>query len=176
MPLKTILEYPNESLRTRCQLVKEITPELLKLIQDMAETMYAAPGVGLAASQVGVPLRVAVVDVNWRQDEIKSPITIINPALVHAEGEILSDEGCLSVPGFTAEIPRHARVVVKGLDQEGREIELKAQGLMAIALQHELDHLNGVLFFDHLSPEKKEIIKKKLKARRKQETPGGQAP
>lgn len=175
MAVKTIIEYPHGSLRARCQPVKEITSEILELAQDMAETMYAAPGVGLAASQVGVSLRVAMVDVTWRHDERKNPVTIINPVLVHAEGEILSEEGCLSVPGFTAEISRHAQVIVKGLNEEGKEIELTAQGLMAVALQHELDHLNGILIFDHLSPEKREIIKKKLKARRKQEHSGGQA-
>lgn len=175
MAVMTIVEYPHTSLRARCQPVKEITPEILKLAEDLAETMYAAPGVGLAACQVGVPLRVAVVDVAWRNEERKNPITIINPVLVEAEGEILGEEGCLSVPEFTAEVPRRARVIVRGLDTEGKEIELNAQGLLAVALQHELDHLNGVLIFDHLSPERREIVKKKLKAKLKQERSGGQA-
>jgi peptide deformylase len=162
-----ILTYPDHNLRVKCQPVKEITEDILRLAQEMAETMYAAPGVGLAASQVGVPVQLAVVDVGWREREDRTPFILINPVLIHAEGEISGEEGCLSVPECTAEIKRSARVVVRALDREGKPVEITGQGLMAVALQHEIDHLNGILFFDHLNPDKREVIKKKLKARLK---------
>ncbi len=167
MEVLNILTYPNASLRVKCQPVKEITKDILRLARDMTETMYAAPGVGLAASQVGVPVRLAVVDVTWREREERDPFILINPVLVHAEGEILEEEGCLSVPEYTAEVSRSARVVVRALNSQGEEIEITGQGLMAVALQHEIDHLNGILLFDHLNPAKREVIKKMLKARLK---------
>ena len=164
MEVLNILTYPNASLRVKCQLVKEITEDILRLARDMTETMYAAPGVGLAASQVGVPVRLAVGDVTWREQEERDPFILINPVLVHAEGEILEKEGCLSVPEYTAQVSRSARVVVRALNSQGEEIEITGQGLMAVALQHEIDHLNGILFFDHLNQDKREVIKKILKA------------
>ena len=163
MAVLEIIKYPNPCLRKRCKPVEEITPEILKLADHMAETMYAAPGVGLAACQVGASLQVAVIDVTWRSAEQRNIITIFNPVLVHAEGETVGEEGCLSVPNCLAEVKRSARVLVRGLDREGKEIEIAGEGLLAVALQHELDHLNGVLFFDHLSRLKREILKKKLK-------------
>lgn len=168
MAVLEIISYPNPILRKRCRPVSDITPEILKLADNMAETMYAAPGVGLAASQVGASLQVAVVDVTWRTEEGRNITTIVNPVLVYAEGETVGEEGCLSVPGCMAEVKRSARVLVRGLDRQGKEIEIAGEGLLAVALQHELDHLNGVLFFDHLSRLKRDILKKKLKERLKE--------
>lgn len=129
-------------LREKAQPVKKITPNLLKLLDNMAETMYAAPGVGLAAPQIGVGKRVIVVDVG------DGLVELINPEIVAAEGTEIGLEGCLSIPGVQGEVPRSARVVVKGLDRHGQEREYKAEGLFARALQHEIDHLDGILFID----------------------------
>jgi peptide deformylase len=128
----------------------------------MAETMYAAPGVGLAAPQVGVLQRVIVIDVAGK-NEPPHLITAINPGIIHAEGEAYEEEGCLSVPEFSANVKRHERVVVKGLTIEGQERVWHADGLLAVAFQHEIDHLDGLLFVDRLSPLKRELFIKKQK-------------
>lgn len=176
MAILDILSYPHPALRKRCELVKEVTPEVLKLIDDLAETMYAAPGVGLAACQVGVSLMVAVIDVTWKGNEGRKLITLINPELIHQEGEVLFEEGCLSVPDFTAEVRRNALAVVRGIDRDGKPIEVDGTGLLAIALQHELDHLNGTLFVDRLSRLKRELFKKRFRGKDKGDfIPGGPA-
>ncbi|MCM0080094.1 peptide deformylase [Geomonas sp. Red32] len=157
--LLTILTYPNPELKKRSNPVTVITDKTRELVRDMAETMYHAPGVGLAAPQVGVHQRVIVIDVSG--DENPELIVAINPEIIHAEGEVFDEEGCLSVPKFSANVRRHARVVVKALNLDGEEITYRADGLLAIAFQHEIDHLDGTLFIDHLSPLKKGIFRKR---------------
>ena len=160
MSVREIKKYPDKVLKEKTQLVTDCNAELDKLIDDMIETMYAAPGVGLAANQVGVSKQVAVIDVSGREE--KSPlIVIVNPEIVHREGEIEAEEGCLSVPDYTAVLKRAMKVGVKGLDRNGKPVEIEAEGLLARALQHEIDHLNGVLFVDRMGRIRKEFFKKR---------------
>ena len=142
--------------------VDAITPEIDTIITDMIETMYAAPGVGLAAPQVGIPLRIFVVDVSVGRDP-QGLIVMINPAFVTREGMQLEEEGCLSLPGFEATVVRPTRAVVKGLDREGTEQQRDGSGLLARAFQHEMDHLDGTLFIDHLRGIKRDLIVRKIK-------------
>lgn len=160
--IRTILTYPNPELKKKSVPVAIITDKIRELARDMAETMYDAPGVGLAAPQIGVHQRVIVIDVSPK-DEQPNLIVAINPEIVHAEGESYEEEGCLSVPRYAANVHRHAKVVVKALDLEGEEVTYRADGLLAIAFQHEIDHLDGTLFVDHLSPLKKDIFRKKYR-------------
>jgi len=150
MAVITIRVLPDPVLRQKAKRVRTIDGSIRKLIADMVETMHAAPGVGLAAPQVGVPLRVIVLGMPEEED-----IAIINPQIVRRTGERLVNEGCLSVPGYVGEIKRAESVSAKGRDQNGKEIRIKADELLAQALEHEIDHLNGVLYIDHLeSPDK----------------------
>jgi peptide deformylase len=158
--IRTILTYPDPELKKRSLPVTVITDKTRELVRDMAETMYDAPGVGLAAPQIGVHQRIIVIDVSGK-DEKPELIVAINPEIIHAEGEAFEEEGCLSVPKFSANVRRHARVVVKALNLEGEEVVFRADDLLAIAFQHEIDHLDGVLFIDHLSPLKKGIFRKR---------------
>jgi len=160
--VRTILTYPDPELKKKSQPVTVINDKVRELVRDMAETMYAAPGVGLAAPQIGVHQRVIVIDVAGK-DEPPELIVAINPVIVYADGEAYEEEGCLSVPRYAANVRRHARVIVKGLNLEGEEITWKADELLAIAFQHEIDHLDGVLFIDHISPLKREIFKKRYR-------------
>lgn len=143
------------------QPVAQITPEVQGLVDDMVETMYAAPGIGLAAPQIGVPLRLFVIDVSAARDG-SHVITMINPTFVERHGLQLEQEGCLSVPGFTATVPRPERLVIQGLDRLGREQRVEATGLLARAFQHEMDHLDGTLFIDRLRGIKRELIVRKV--------------
>src|ERR1035437_3244162 len=145
--IRTILTYPNPELKKKSAPVTIINDSIRKLVQDMAETMYAAPGVGLAAPQVGVHQRAIVIDISSK-NEPPDLIVAINPVIVHAEGEAYEEEGCLSVPDYAANVRRHACVIVKALDIEGVERIWKAEDLLAIAFQHEIDHLDGILFID----------------------------
>ena len=165
MPILDILKYPDPFLKTKAKPVSNMDDKIKKLISDMVDTMYFAKGIGLAATQVGVDKRVAVLDVPEKEDyqRGKNLIAIINPEITAHEGEIKYEEGCLSVPGFTADVKRFVNVIVKALDKDGKVIEIKAQGLFAIALQHEIDHLDGLLFIDRLSKLKRDIIKRKIK-------------
>ncbi|WP_136523605.1 peptide deformylase [Geomonas ferrireducens] len=158
--VRRILTYPDPELKQRSLPVTVITDKTRELVRDMAETMYDAPGVGLAAPQIGVHQRIVVIDVSGK-DEKPELIVAINPEIIHAEGEAFEEEGCLSVPKFSANVRRHARVVVKMLNLEGEEVVIRADDLLAIAFQHEIDHLDGVLFIDHLSPLKKGIFRKR---------------
>ncbi|QWV94070.1 peptide deformylase [Geomonas oryzisoli] len=158
--VRRILTYPDPELKKRSLPVTVITDKTRELVRDMAETMYDAPGVGLAAPQIGVHQRIVVIDVSGK-DEEPELIVAINPEIIHAEGEAYEEEGCLSVPKFSANVRRHARVVVKMLNLEGEEVVIRADDLLAIAFQHEIDHLDGVLFIDHLSPLKKGIFRKR---------------
>lgn len=165
MPILEILKYPDPFLRTKVTPVSKIDDEIKMLISDMTHTMYFAKGIGLAATQIGVNKKIAVLDVpdseNYQKG--KNLIAIINPEITAHEGEIKYEEGCLSVPGFTADVKRFVNVVVKAIDEDGKDIEIKAGGLFAIALQHEIDHLNGMLFIDRLSRLKRDILKRKIK-------------
>jgi peptide deformylase len=160
--IRTILTYPNPELKKKSAPVTVINDSLQQLVKDLEETMYDAPGVGLAAPQIGVHQRVVVIDVSAK-DEPPELIVAINPVIVHAEGEAYEEEGCLSVPGYAANVRRHASVVVKGLDLAGDEKNWRAEGLLAIAFQHEIDHLDGVLFVDHLSPLKRDLFQRKFR-------------
>ena len=160
--IRTILTYPNPELKKKSATVTIITEATRNLVQDMAETMYAAPGIGLAAPQIGVHQSVIVIDVSGK-NEPPDLIVAINPVIVHAEGEAFEEEGCLSVPDYAANVRRHAHVIVKALDLEGVERTWDAEDLLAIAFQHEIDHLQGILFVDHLSPLKRELFQRKAK-------------
>ncbi|HTP64425.1 MAG TPA: peptide deformylase [Geobacteraceae bacterium] len=169
--IRRILTYPDPELKKKAAPVTIINEKTHELVRDMAETMYAAPGVGLAATQIGVHQRIAVIDVSAK-DETPELIVAINPVIVHADGESYEEEGCLSVPKYAANVRRHARVVVRALNLDGEEFECKADGLLAIAFQHEIDHLDGTLFIDHLSPLKRDIFRKKYR-RMMEEQQGG---
>lgn len=160
--IRTILTYPNPELKKKCAPVTIINDSVRELVRDMAETMYAAPGIGLAAPQIGVQQRVIVIDLSAK-NEPHDLIVAINPTIVHAEGEAYEEEGCLSVPDYAANVKRHARVIVKALDLEGVEQTWKADDLLAIAFQHEIDHLEGTLFIDHLSTLKRELFQRKAR-------------
>lgn len=160
--IRTILTYPNPELKKKSAPVTIVTDSIRELVQDMAETMYDAPGIGLAAPQVGVHQRVIVIDISAK-NEPPELIVAINPVIVHAEGEAYEEEGCLSVPSYAANVKRHARVIVKALDLDGVEQTWKADDLLAIAFQHEIDHLDGILFVDHLSTLKRELFQRKAR-------------
>lgn len=158
MTVLTILEYPDPRLRTVASPVVEVNAEIRQLLDDMLETMYQAPGIGLAATQVNVHQRILVMDVSESKDQ---PICLINPELVSQEGLAISDEGCLSVPGVTEPVERAEMVQIRALDRDGNTIELPAEELLAVCVQHEIDHLDGKLFVDYLSEIKRQRIKKK---------------
>ncbi len=159
--IRTILHYPDKRLRDPGRPVAEITPTVARLIDDMAETMYAAPGVGLAATQLGEPLQLFIVDIAG-EDEPSDLRVFINPQILEKHDETVFQEGCLSFPGVQEEIDRAARIRVRALDRDGRPFELEAEGLLAIAIQHEYDHLQGVLMIDHLGPLKKRLVHRKM--------------
>jgi|TARA_B100001245_G_scaffold46667_1_gene30510 peptide deformylase len=168
MALREILTEPNEILRKKSLLVDQVDGDIQKLMDDMLETMYLAPGIGLAAIQVGVPKRVIVLDIA-RKDEPKNPMYFINPEIITKSKDSLAyEEGCLSVPGQFAEITRSSNCYIKYLDYYGQPQELKTEGLLATCIQHEIDHLEGILFIDYLSKLKKTMIVKKLSKEKKQ--------
>jgi peptide deformylase len=156
-----IYKFPEPVLREQAEPVENIDEELQKLIEAMGETMYAAPGIGLAANQVGEPIRLLVYDLTPR-DKGRNLCVLMNPEIIEAEGEIIYDEACLSVIDFSAEVKRHAMVKVRGFDRHGKPVDVEAEGLMAICLQHEIDHLNGKLFIDHISSLKRALYKRRL--------------
>jgi peptide deformylase len=160
--IRPILKYGDTILHGRAQVVDAITPDIDRLVNDMIETMYAAPGVGLAAPQVGVPLRIFVVDVSVGRDSAGLHI-MINPEFVERDGMQLEEEGCLSVPGFNATVVRPSRVVLKGLDRQGETQQIEGSGLLARAFQHEMDHLDGTLFVDRLRGLKRDLIVRKIR-------------
>jgi peptide deformylase len=162
MAVLGIRKYPDRVLKQKAMPVATIDRELQALIDDMIETMYAAPGVGLAAPQVGVSKRLAVIDVSTKGSQMPL-LVLINPVLSEREGSIEFEEGCLSLPDFTSKVTRAARVVVSAVNREGKEIEIESEGLLAIALQHEMDHLDGTLLIDRVSPIKREFFKKRYR-------------
>jgi peptide deformylase len=164
MAIRTILHYPDPRLRQKAMPVTQVTPELEKLIDDMAETMYAAPGVGLAATQIGEAHRIFIVDIA-AEDEPSNLMVFINPEIVTTDGTQTGSEGCLSFPGVTEDVKRAANVSVRAMDRSGKAFELEADGLLAVAVQHELDHLDGVLMIDRVGMLKKRIIQRKMQKR-----------
>jgi len=164
MAIRTILEFPDPRLRTRAQPVIEFDLELGKLVDDMFESMYAAPGIGLAATQVDVHKRVLVIDVSEGRNE---PLVFINPQILSREGVEETEEGCLSVPGIFDEVERAARIRVRAQDRTGAVFERDYDGVLAVCIQHEMDHLEGKLFVDYLSDLKRQRIRKKLEKERK---------
>ena len=158
--------YPDSILRTESKLIENIDENTQVLIDNMVETMYAAPGIGLAAVQVGEPIRLLIYDLN-PMGEGRKPSVLINPEIVMAEGNIVYEEACLSVVDFSADVARSANVKVRGMDRHGNPVDIEAEGLLAVCLQHEIDHLNGVLFIDHISSLKRSLYKKRLKKRTK---------
>jgi peptide deformylase len=164
MALLPILEYPDPRLKKVAAPVPAVTPEIRKLVADMAETMYAAPGVGLAATQVDIHKRVIVIDVSEQKDELR---VFINPELLTAEGEAECEEGCLSVPGYYDKVTRAARIRVRALNERGDAFELDAEGLLAVCIQHEMDHLQGKVFVEYLSPLKRARLAAKLRKKQR---------
>jgi peptide deformylase len=160
-----ILEFPDPRLRTRAQPVEHVDASVRKLIDDMFETMYAAPGIGLAATQVNVHKRVLVIDVS---ESRKEKLALINPEIIARDGIEETEEGCLSVPGIYDKVTRANDVRVRALNRDGKQIEFEAQGLLAVCIQHEIDHLDGKLFVDYLSELKRTRIRKKLEKERKE--------
>lgn len=162
MAILEIIEYGEPILREKALPVEEVTPEILNLIKDMAETMYTASGVGLAASQVGVPKRIILVD-----GEEDGLIVLINPMIIKSEGEVVEEEGCLSVPDIYSQVKRSFKVTIKALNENGDPIEITKEDLIARALQHEIDHLDGILFIDRIGRMERQILLNKLKKKKR---------
>jgi peptide deformylase len=160
--IRPILKYGDTVLHDQARPVGSITLEIGRLIDDMIETMYAAPGIGLAAPQVGVALRIFVIDLSLGRDP-GGPLVMINPEIVERDGVQIEEEGCLSMPGFNASVVRPSHVLVKGLDRDGGELQREGTGLLARALQHEIDHLDGTLFVDRLRGIKRDLIVKRIR-------------
>lgn len=164
MAVREIRKYPDEVLKKKAEPVESIDDDIQRLVDDMVETMYAANGIGLAAPQVGVSKRLIVVDVSRAEEgEGASLIVLVNPEVIESRGEVKSEEGCLSLPGFLSTVDRAETVVIKGLDREGKEVTIPAEGLLSMAFQHEMDHLEGTLILDRTSFLKREFYKKQLK-------------
>ena len=167
MTIRKILTEPDSFLRKKSEIVEKVDDSVRQLIDDMLETMYSAPGIGLAAIQIGISKRVIVIDISKGEEE-KKPLYFVNPEIIWSSKEDTTyEEGCLSVPGQFAEIDRPDKCHVKYLDYYGNSKELKAEGLLATCIQHEIDHLEGVLFIDYLSKLKKSLITKKLSKQKK---------
>jgi peptide deformylase len=165
MALLEILEFPDSRLRTKAKTVQDIDGRIARLADDMLETMYAAPGIGLAASQVNVHQRLIVIDISENKSE---PLILINPEIIAMDGEIETNEGCLSIPGFYEPVDRFLAITVEAIDREGKPFTLDATELLAVCIQHEMDHLEGKLFVDYLSSTKRQMIRKKLLKQQKQ--------
>ncbi|MFQ5428459.1 MAG: peptide deformylase [Thermodesulfobacteriota bacterium] len=175
MSLLEVLKYPHPFLRKTCEAVPEVDETITTLIDDMFETMYENKGIGLAATQVGVAKRVIVLDVPLDEEDDdeaeaggkermeRQKLSLVNPEITWREGHVKFEEGCLSVPGVNAEVERAAFIRVRGLDKEGNPVDMEAEGLLAVALQHEIDHLDGILFIDKLSWLKRDRIKRRLR-------------
>ena len=169
MAILEVLRFPDERLRTVAAPIDKIDKDIQTLIDDMLETMLEENGIGLAATQINVHKQLVVIDVSEKQDE---PLILINPVITHMDGLTISEEGCLSVPNNYAKVERAEKIQVKALDKLGKEFSLEADGLLAICIQHELDHLKGKLFVDYLSPLKRQRIKTKLEKEARLEAKG----
>lgn len=166
MALLEICKFPDPVLQVKAEPIRNIDPSLKIIIEDMIETMYQAPGIGLAATQVGKPVRLIVFDLNPRE-EGRNPSHLINPEIIEAEGEQTLEEGCLSVPEYFSEVKRNAKVKVRGLDAKGKTVEICGEGVLATVLQHEIDHLDGILFIDRISALKRAFYKKRVQKKLK---------
>jgi peptide deformylase len=180
MALRPVLQFPDKRLTRKAKPITEITDELRQLAQDMCEVMYDEPGIGLAATQVGEEVRLIVVDTEWKDEDgvkDKNPLILVNPELSEHEGQVLWKEGCLSVPDFEAEVKRAEKVLLRALDLDGEEIEIRAEGLQAVCFQHEVDHLDGILFIDRISRLKRTryVQKRKKQQKREAEEQGSQS-
>ncbi len=165
MAIRDILYYPDPRLRNRAQAVERVDDAVRRLVDDMLETMYAAPGIGLAAIQVNVPKRVITIDISEHGDQ---PLCLINPEILELAGRIETEEGCLSVPGIYESVERADAIRARGLDRDGQAVEFEAEGLLAVCVQHEIDHLDGKLFVDYLSQLKRQRIRKKAHKQQRQ--------
>ena len=167
MPVLRIVTAPDDILTSKAELVTELNEEVLRLASDMTDTMYKAPGIGLAANQVGELIRLIVFDIHYAyaepKDKRKAPTVIINPVILISDGEEFKEEGCLSVPNFNVDVKRAARVQVEGVDINGKPVKIEAEGLMARVLQHEIDHLEGKTLLDHASALKRSIYQRRAK-------------
>lgn len=172
MAILDILHFPDERLRKVCTPVDEVNDEVRRTLDDMLETMYAAPGIGLAAIQVNIHKRMLVLDIS---EDNSDPRCFINPEIISRDGQEEMQEGCLSVPGFFENVTRAEKIRVRALDRDGNPFELDADGLLAVCIQHEIDHLDGKLFVDYLSPLKRQRIRKKLEKQRAENTPARQS-
>jgi len=170
MALRHIFSYPDARLKRKAAAVENLTGTEAALIQDMVETMYAAPGVGLAAPQVGISQRIIVLDIDHENRGVHL-LRLVNPVVAEREGTIAWEEGCLSVPDFTAEVTRAGRVLVKGWTPDEKETAIEAEGLLAVALQHEIDHLDGKLFLDRISRLKRDLYKRRMRKLERQGKP-----
>ena len=170
MAILDILHFPDERLRRKAQPVEAVDQKIQQLVDDMFETMYEAPGIGLAAIQINVPQRVLVIDIS---EDRQQPLAFINPEITRLEGIEEMDEGCLSVPGVFEKVQRADEITVKALDRDGKPFEMDAQGLLAVCIQHEIDHLDGKLFIDYLSELKRQRIRKKISKQTRLEQPTG---
>ena len=166
MALRKIITLPSRKLKQKSEPVGKVTADIRGLVDDMFETMYEAPGIGLAATQVDVHERVLVLDVS---EDKSYPMVFINPEILSSEGSQVYQEGCLSVPGIYADVKRAESIVVRALDRDGQSFELSADGLLAVCIQHEMDHLAGKVFVDYLSPLKRELVRKKLAKQRRED-------
>ena len=172
MAILTILEFPDERLRKKAKPVESVDAKTRQLVDDMLETMYAAPGIGLAATQVNVQKRILVLDIS---EEKNDPLALINPEILSKEGQEESDEGCLSVPGVFEKVKRAEKIRIKALDRDGNSFEMDADGLLAVCIQHEMDHLEGKLFVDYLSPLKRQLARKKVKKEQRTRESGAES-
>lgn len=172
MAILTILEFPDERLRKKAKPVESVDAKTRQLVEDMLETMYAAPGIGLAATQVNIQKRILVLDIS---EEKNDPLALINPEILNKEGQEESDEGCLSVPGVFEKVKRAEKIRIKALDRDGNTLEMDADGLLAVCIQHEMDHLEGKLFVDYLSPLKRQLARKKVKKEQRTRESGAES-
>jgi len=176
MPLRPVLQFPDPRLKRVSEPIEKITDELRALAEDMTEVMYDEPGIGLAAPQLGESVRLIVVDTEWSREDgdgDRNPLVLLNPEIVERTGEVVWTEACLSVPDFSAEVERAARVTVRGLDLAGEPYEETAEELRAVCFQHEIDHLDGLLFIDRISRLKRSLYVKRRKKQLKLEEDGG---
>ena len=165
MALLNILRFPDTRLRTKAKALTDVTDDIRQVIDDMFETMYDAPGIGLAATQVNIHKQIVVIDISEDKNE---PLCLVNPKITELSGSEISEEGCLSVPDYYAEVNRADKVTVEAIDKNGKNFTLEAEGMLAVCIQHELDHLKGKLFVDYLSPLKQKRLKKKIEKLAKQ--------
>ena len=170
MSILTIKNCLDPVLHKKCEIIKNITDDMVTLSEDMIETMFSAPGAGLAANQVGVSSRLIVVDLGIRTEK-SNPIVVLNPVITASEEEVLGEEGCLSIPEIFAEVKRARRVELKGVDLNGKDVRYEVEDYLARAFQHEMDHLNGILFWDNLGKIRRDLLKRKFKKKLKETEP-----